>query len=94
MNMKQIEQTETNDVLARVLEDEACDNLMYDSLMRELKSDPITFYKDFVLPRSSKLTNIIQLTSVTQLTPAQEVAEMDRRTSPDDVQTLNKTAGL
>ena len=70
------------DVMVRLLADEANRDLLYNALQESLKADPAAFYKNFVLPRSSKMREAVADNIVSRLTITQEVARMNRTTAP------------
>ena len=72
----------TQDVLTRILQDRECDALLHEALVKDLRENPLKFYMDFVAPRSGKLQDVN--VNIAGLTPVQEVAEMNKLSSPTE----------
>lgn len=72
----------STDTLLSVLEDEGNQKLLRKALSKALKNNPLEFYKDFVVPRSSKLISVPStFTEFAKLSPSEEMHLMDRLTT-------------
>lgn len=70
------------DALLTVLENAECQELLRAALEKSLRENPLTFYKEIIMPRSNKLVSLPSgLQEFVKLTPAQEAKMMDRLTT-------------
>jgi len=70
------------DALLTILENAECQELLRAALEKSLRANPLTFYKEIIMPRAAKLVSVpSSLQEYATMTPAQEAKMMDRLTT-------------